>query len=297
MPYFHRIIILSCILFSPGTFALDFMLDALYWQATETVDWVLINNLSTTNQTITYKTSEFDFSPGFRIGAGYTGEWNSKFYYTKFHAKSTSSANGNLVSTFMAGKLVQGNNFFYHTGQLDFTIDFNMFDLDLGKSFQATEKINIVPLLGLRGGWINQKIVTKFQGQTNITETVKNNFNGIGPKIGLESKVNLYKHGSYKINLAADFFSSYMWGNWGISDVTDTSAPETLYINVGSRNFSSFAVQALLGIGVEYKHLSMKLGYEISDWFNQYQVLDDGTGAHNNDLILQGLTLNLVYRL
>ena len=33
-------------------------------------------------------------------------------------------------------------------------------------------------------------------------------------------------------------------------------------------------------------------GYEINDWLNQCQIFDDATGPHNNDLILQGLTVS-----
>lgn len=40
-----------------------------------------------------------------------------------------------------------------------------------------------------------------------------------------------------------------------------------------------------------------KSEYEINDWFEQFQIFDDATGAHNNDLILQGLTVQLAYRL
>lgn len=40
----------------------------------------------------------------------------------------------------------------------------------------------------------------------------------------------------------------------------------------------------------------VKVAYEVSDWFNQYQVFDNTTGARNNDLVLQGLTVGLNYR-
>ena len=58
-------------------------------------------------------------------------------------------------------------------------------------------------------------------------------------------------------------------------------------------------LQGFMGFGLDFdlqgkcSHLSFKLGYEIQDWFNQYQVFDNGTGAHNNDLLLQGLTLDM----
>jgi hypothetical protein len=34
-------------------------------------------------------------------------------------------------------------------------------------------------------------------------------------------------------------------------------------------------------------------GFELNDWLNQCQIFDDATGPHNNDLIFQGLTVNM----
>ena len=55
------------------------------------------------------------------------------------------------------------------------------------------------------------------------------------------------------------------------------------------------AFQAVLGINLKFRSWSATVGYEINDWLNQCQLFDDATGPHNNDLILQGLTLNVGY--
>jgi hypothetical protein len=285
-------------LISSNAQAYDLFLDALYWRATETVDWVLINDRASPNQTLSYRTMKFDFAPGFRVGAGYNGEWDSKFYYTYFYNKSNDSTAGFLTSTDIGGKLAQnapGAKFFFNTGQASLKIDFNMFDWDLGKSFFVGQDILVRPVLGLKAGWINQTYITTFQGVKSINEKIKNNFKGIGPKVGVEGKYTAFDKDAYKFSIFADFSSAYMWGKWKINDVLTQSTPETLVVKIGSRNFGAFVVQAMLGVGLDYKHFAIKLGYEISDWFNQYQVFDDGTGAHNNDLILQGVTLRLSY--
>ena len=58
----------------------------------------------------------------------------------------------------------------------------------------------------------------------------------------------------------------------------------------------AFELQGLVGLNLHYKNADVKVGYEVSDWFNQYQVFDDGTGTHTNDLVLQGLTVSLTLR-
>lgn len=294
MSYSHRFIILGCLLYSLNAHALGVFADALYWRVTETVDWVLINDASIPNQNITYKTIDFDYDLGFRVGIDNENVWYNKLYYTSFYTNASAVANGNLISTFLGGKLTTTD--FFQTGQINFAINFNIIDWDFGKSFYLNYGIMVRPLLGLRGGWINQKIINNLQGTISLTETLKNNFSGIGPKVGVVNEVVFYANRNYDLSLLADFSTSYLWGNWDISDVLTNNVPETITIAVGSRNFGAFTTQALIGLGLNYKHFSMKLGYEIYDWFDQYQVLDDGTGAHENDLILQGLTLCLSYR-
>jgi len=296
MSHSHRLIILGCLFLSPSSHALDFFLDALYWKVTETVDWASTNNLSTPNQEITYKTLEFDFDPGFRVGVGSRAEWDTKLYYTWYYSKATDSASGNIISGFLPGRLIESfNNFFYTSAQCSLAIEYNMFDWDIGKSFYVTNNLLLRPLLGIRGGWINQTINSNFQGKISVSENLTNNFRGIGPKVGVESSVGLWSEHGYHYSVAADFSTSYLWGKWKINDILQDNTPTTFTTTVGSRNLGALTLQALIGINLNYKCLSMKLGYEIMDWFDQYQVMDDGTGAHDNDLIFQGLTLRMSY--
>lgn len=295
----YRLLVLFFMLFSSSVQAFDVFFDPLYWRATETAEWVYSNDRNVLNQNISYKTINFDYTPGFRVGAGFKeaciDAWDLKIFYTNYYTKAKKSAKGNLVSTFLGGKLVQGNNFYFRSGQVNFTINLNMLDLDLSKNWYETDTFMLKPVIGLRGGKINQTIITRFQGPLSIVENVKNNFKGLGPKAGLEGKWTFCQINDYQWGIVSDFTTSYLAGRWRFRDVTHISNFTTLHINNGKRSFGSLTLQGLLGIKLDYNCFSAKLGYEISDWFNQYQVLDDGTGAHNNDLILQGITLRLSY--
>jgi hypothetical protein len=298
MSYSRRLIISCCLFIASNAYAFDAFVDALYWRATETADWALTNNLSPTNQVINLQTIAFDFKPGFRVGVGHQGEWDTKLYYTYYYTHATDSVTGNVVSGFLGGKIVQtpgGGIFFYTAGQVDFSINFQMLDYDLGKRFYVSKALVLRPVIGVRAGRIKQNINTSFQGAVSVNENVINNFKGIGPKAAIESKWILRNCNDYKLSIFADFTSSFMWGSWYISDAVHDTADTTLYISVGSRHMGAFALQGFMGLDFDYKHLTMKLGYEVADWFDQYQVLDDGTGAHNTDLVLQGITLRLSY--
>ena len=96
-------------------------------------------------------------------------------------------------------------------------------------------------------------------------------------------------------SLVADFSVSYLWGNWTIHDVATTAdASKEIDIFIPKRDLGALGLQTLIGINMDYKNATIKLGYEINDWLNQFQVFDNDTGAHNNNLILQG-TLKRFY--
>lgn len=68
-----------------------------------------------------------------------------------------------------------------------------------------------------------------------------------------------------------------------------------LYSNTQHRYLGAAVIQGLVGFSLDYNKFMLKLGYEISDWFNQCQIFNNTAVVQNNDLVLQGLTLKLTY--
>lgn len=287
--------------FSSSVQALQFFYDQLYWKATESIDWVYRNDLGVPNQTITYKTIQFNSTPAYRVGLRWAGgpcldDWGSTFFYTHYQKNASDSATGNLVSTFLGGKLVQGSGlFFYQSGQIGFKINYNLFDWDVSKRICLSEDLILYPAMGLKAGTIKQKVITTFQGPVSIVETVQNNFRGFGPKIGLEGKWTFYRQDVYQFSLVSDFTTSYLWGRWAIRDITLANNGNSIDTKDGKRRIGAYTIRGMIGVNLDYHCFAARLGYELEDWFNQYQILDDGTGAQNKDLVLQGLTLRLSY--
>lgn len=305
MRYLYQFIMGTSLLFSSCTYAaLDFYADVLYWQPSETVDWSLTNsNISSSvqaNQALTYNTIHFDFAPGFRVGAGLQqNDWTERLLYTRYHVQTNASTSGNVISAFMPSKFT---NKFYQAANVQFGIDFNMFDLDLSKQIRVDNMLVLNPYIGLRGGWINQQVNTRYLNPIavpatnynphNVLEQVSNHFSGLGPKVGIGEKWVCYKKDGFQTSLIGDFTASYLWGRWFIHDTLYQDDAEIIgAVDVGNRDFGAFAVQGLIGIHLEYQNYALKVGYEASDWFNQYQVFDNGSGTHTNDLVLQGLTV------
>jgi len=277
--------------------AFNVFVDALNWQATETIDWVYLNSDSTPTQTINYQTVDFNYKPGFRLGLGYEGKLDSNLYYTGYHTEARDSQTGNLTSAFLGATAVRpSNGYFYQSGQVAFIINYNMFDWDLGKRFKITPGFTLRPLVGIEGGWINQSVDTAFQGTVSVTENITNNFAGVGPKFGIETSYEIFSRCNGHLSLLANIATSYLWGHWTVKDFVYNTGTADDSFSVPSRNFGAVSVQGKVGANFDYKKLSVSLAYEMSDWFDQFQVMDDDTGTHNNDLTLQGLSLRLAYR-
>ena len=307
---FRWFLVCCLLLTSSGAFAIEFFGDVLYWQTTEPVDWTMNTNRSSTNQVVAFKTLDFHFSPGFRVGvgAGLECDWGSKLYYTRFYTETDDSVAGYVTPVFlgnrMATLLVPSSNYF-DSGSIHTTIDYNVVDLDFGKTFRPVESLQLRPVLGLRGAWINQNFDTEFRYKWSsilqrITsdEHIKNSFWGIGPKLGMENSLNLWSGERCQIDLTLNFYTAYLLGFWAINDVTTNASilGESPYdVPVGDHHFGALTFQAMIGVSLNYQHWNATAGYEINDWLNQCQIFDDATGPHNNDLILQGLSIRVSY--
>jgi len=285
----------------------DFFADALYWYTSETVDWAFTRTIEGISLESAYKTFSFNWAPGFRLGFGYNmlhDDWDTQASYTWFQSKAFGETSGLVTSAFLAARLSLLEPF--KTGKASLHIHYNMFDWTLGRSFFTSKSLLFRPSIGLRGGWINQKILSTwtipdFIGPLPLiaNETIKQSFQGGGPTANARAKWcfgTLRKHFFY---LSSEFVAGYLWGHWEIRDKFLDSLLTAIYVNTADRNFGSFLLRANLGLGWdanfdhERAHFELRLGYEIEDWLNQFQIFSDASGSQNNDLILQGLHLGL----
>ena len=286
----------------------DIFADFLYWYASETLDWGYVLNVDGCVTTDSFKTISFKPAPGFRVGLGYNmhhDQWDTQFSYTRFHTKGRGQTNGPIFPGFLAVRLTELEPF--ATGKIRHNLHYNILDWDLGRSFYVSNYLSLRPLIGLKGGWINQKICARWTTPNFIlpgflfyaNEHLQNNFWGIGPKGGVNGKWILGKVNQHAFSLIGNFEGAFMWGHWKLQDecidvfLTQTSIP------MRSRKFGALMVQALLGFGwdldfnKERSHFAFKAGYEIQDWFSQFQVFTNDSGTDNLDLILQGLNLEM----
>lgn len=297
MRHFYRFIILSLFLLCRDTYALGVFVDALYWRPTETNDWAYINSESLPSQTISYKTLIFSSTPAFRIGVTYTGDWDALLSYTRLSTSTNDSASGHIQPAFVGSVTAKPSAaYLYSSGDVRQTLDYNIFDALAGKQFHPTQSLMLHPVAGIMGGTINQSIYASYYGSTTSHERIVNNFTGIGPKVGVDMAFNLMNDTNISPAFIAGLAGSYQIGSWDITDRTNVQPTYTVIVNGASHSMGALTLQGFLGFKLDYKKLSVKLMYEINDWFDQSQFFDNDTGAHNNELVLQGLTAGVTYQ-
>lgn len=291
-----------------NSYTLGVITTFLYWQPSEAIDWAITTSIAGNFEGITYHQADsFDWLPGFRVGFVSTtvdDKWNTQIYYTWFQSRTSEQISGTITSAFIGSKAALYNS--YQSARMTWKLQLNMFDLDLARNLGENKTFSLQPVIGLKGGWINQTITTSWLNpivlgaRTFLTadENITNDFVGIGPKGGVRGKIVIKSADKYLLSLLSDFAAVYMLGGWDITDEFN-GRPTTVTANVGRRTFGSFSLQGLIGVGLDFKLteeqplITAKLGYELQDWFNQYQGFDNASGEHNNDLILQGLTLDM----
>jgi hypothetical protein len=286
---------------------IDIFADALYWYTSETIDWGFTLNHNQNSVHSSYKTFTFDWAPGFRIGLGYNMEhdqWDTQASYTWFQSKATDHTNGPVTAAFLGARLSLLEP--YSSGRASLNLHYNMFDWDLGRSFLVSKFLCLRPSIGLKGGWITQALHSHWTTPHFLdlflytaSENLKQRFQGGGPKGGITGKWcfgNIRKH---TFSLIGQFEAAYLWGHWSITDKFIDKFLTVIRVKTSDRNFGSFVFHGFLGLGWDCNfdhdrsHFGLKFGYEIEDWLNQFQIFSDTSGAQNNDLILQGLNLDL----
>ncbi|NGX32247.1 MAG: hypothetical protein K1060chlam4_00288, partial [Candidatus Anoxychlamydiales bacterium] len=162
------------------------------------------------------------------------------------------------------------------------------------------------PFLGVKGGWINQSIHGQYFNLTidsvltnhSGSESLKNNFWGIGPLGGINTKWRILNFGSNFFDFFGDFSVATMWGTWSCSDVYKNTASQTSSVNMKNSTLGALMFRGFMGIewNVNFhankSHFATKLGYEMQIWLNQLRLATFQLQRLHGDLTLQGLTLN-----
>jgi len=282
----------------------DLFVRGLYWYTNETVDWAFTLSQNQNSVQTVYQTFVFDWAPGFSAGVKYRHEpdgWNTQASYTWFQSSASDHASGTVTPGFLAARLSLLEPF--STGKASMRIHYNMFDWDLGSEFLATEHLTFRPAIGVKGGWINQTILSGWTRSSlpgfTASENLQQKFQAGGAKGGVSGQWRFGNFRAHTFSLIGLFEAAYLWGHWSIQDQFTDSFSTVIDTQTTDRNFGSLVFHSFFGLGWDYRwrqdrnRVNLNVGYEIEDWLNQCQFFTDISGSQNNDLILQGLNGSL----
>ena len=160
-------------------------------------------------------------------------------------------------------------------------------------------------LFGVKGGWIDQSIhveytnlITTFVTNESAVERVKNNFWGIGPAGGVNTKWKLRNFGTHFPSFFGDFSAAALFGTWICSDVYTDTTGKKVVVRSKKWTLGALMLRGFAGLGwdVDFNqgrsHFSTKLGYETQIWLNQLRVATSQIVVLHGDLTFQGVTFN-----
>lgn len=282
--------------------------DFLWWKLCETQTDFAYKNRNPIGE-LPYKgkvaPTDFNWEPGFRVNGGYLFDydgWDISFHFTdiKSYAHNTkkASSSGFILPEWDFNTLPLSK---IHT---EWNVHFFDLDLVLGRNYFVSKSLSLRPFFGLVSSWINQqrKATQTVLGFPNTHPKIhgKNNFWGIGTRLGLDSQFFLGRHFSIYGNVVG----SLLWGRFQVDEKEKISA---LDVVVYDENLNTHRMAPMIGAGLgvafetnfnqNQNHFLVKLGYESQYWWqqNQFPVLYIPSFSQkraSGDLSMGGITLD-----
>lgn len=292
--------------------------DFLTWFASEEASavWADIIKIGNNTSSFTAQDISFDWDFGFRIGAGYNLEydqWDTQFFWTwirsethqsqtvfpRFIPLPTEFIHPEFFAADLSNKLSQ-------KAVIHWALLFNTADWELGRCYWVSKGLSFRPFIGLKGGWINQSIRVQYDDliindmltADSGREDLKNDFWGIGPLGGMNTKWKLRHFSTHYPSLFGDFSIATLWGRWMCTDTYKDTMGDSVIVNMRKSTLGALMFRGFLGVGWDVgvnkgqSHLAARLGYEMQLWVNQLRLPTSQLIRLHGDLTLQGITFH-----
>lgn len=261
---------------------------------------------------------ESSWGPGFRVGAGYQfakASCDLSTYWTRFHHSMHSSVSGPFIfGTQLLSPLgnlsIGGKGSDLGKARSKWRLNVDLVELDFGYRLLFKQRLLLHPYLAIEGGWIDQLQTIKYNhflneaSDTIFNSTVKqkNDFSGVGPKLGMNGDFALGCGFGIMGNIAASFLYGFASNPVRVSVKGDPQGfPVSPMVVKYSQHRLIPIVQAQ--IGLDWKHkcfkngsITLSIAYESQyfwgTWRNQDSLIQNvyiSDGGYGN-LMLQGGT-------
>ena len=303
--------------------ACDFFVsvDFLYWYGKETgLSYALKGqSLPLTNFVFPapreVKWMEESWDPGVRVGIGTNNlcdGWDLYLYWTYFHTDKKQSTSITDPSSEFLFNPWSGLSFFLDLAAIGteitsskisakWKLNYNTFDLELGRNYWLSACFSMRPYMGVRGGWTDISfsdksfitIIDDIDQNGTFLDNIKfrNKFWGVGLTGGFQPNWHL----GCGFSLFGNANMALLWGSFDIdrtefiSVVTENGTGSgTINLNVGKSKSDFSAMQAILDLaaGLRYEctfccdsyRLAIDLRWERHIWFDHNHRTQYSTG-------------------
>jgi hypothetical protein len=287
--------------------------DFIYWRADEEG----LEYAASAGKHETAHQPAIRWSPGFKAGIGYTfgsqDFWDLFLRYTYFQTHQSGQQSGTLLPWWSPTVLGPTAT----KASADWTLHYNVLDLELGRDYFVCKTLAFRPLVGLRGALIKQHYEAHYDGVFTIggasstfpTEmTAENKFSGGGIRAGAQMSWHFTR--DWAVN--GSISGSLLYGRFNVSQELDDVIGSAASENAIHQELSKVAPNLEAYLGFQWDrffcenkyHVAVSLSYEFSEWFAQNQMIrselisgNGQTATHlekiKGDLGLQGATLEL----
>lgn len=295
---------------------------ALFWQPHEDgFDYVIENEAGTAfaNNNAHVERVEFDWSWGFRIALDYQipCQMNLTALWTRFEGHGAHHSTAPALGALFQVWTIPGSGLSYaRSASAHWNSCFNMVDLRASTLFTPCCFLELTPYVALSTTWIDQKFHINSNGGTNtqianaivLSDKIemKNDFWGIGPKVGLLTNWDLFCGISFYASFdAALFYGCFNIHQSEVVELTNLNTPIT-YLDIGHNKYWQSRVGLDFDFGLAWDMtfcndcfgLNIQAGWENLYFFGQNQLMRFQTVSHpginssnQGDLSYQGLTL------
>jgi len=238
----------------------------------------------------------------YRIGLGWklNHDWEVKAVYTYMHSNdhvaTAQPIGGELFATLSAPLTFDSANAAHGSSN----IDMDLVDGEFAKRWVACPNLWVRVSGGFRIASIEQKENVFYDftdaglGGSNVSNRIQ--FDGIGPRVGAEGFWRFWEC----LGLYAKAYTSLMTGHFETDTTQWVNDGRTLVVDVHDR-FMKVVPNFELGVGMGWqsKNLSLKVGYEVQQFFGLVDTVDFPDQAtfknsyRTGDVSFEALTLSL----
>lgn len=296
---------------------------ALYWKAYEEgLDYVIKNTGIPINNNGSVERPVFDWNWGYRIDLGYEipkKKMDLNLCWTRYTTQGTVSDQVTSPTTlFSVWSIPNGaGNAYEYQSKAHTHLALNIIDLGMSATFAPRPFLDITPTVDLSALWIRQKFEFNLSGGPGMSGlfvvddniTMKNDFFGLGPKLGIDTLWSL----GWGFGIFGNFNLSLIYGFFDISQeetVTFTGTAPKTYLNLPNNSYHNPRINFDLILGMRWDrmfshgkyHLLIEAGWENLIFMGQNQLMRFTNltypGINNlvkGDLAIQGLSLRSLF--